>query len=283
MKLDTMMFSTVIVGLILYLIIPANKEPEISIKTVAPAERVDQMKKADDKSKYIHAGADELYPDEGYDQDGWSNRGYMSAAEMNGSHLNGDANKLQKLVRRKISEKEKFVAQIAYQSKELSVRFDVPASIIAAQAILESGYGTSRLAVVANNLFGHMGGKTKDSRGITGSIKAYDKNINGHTITYGFRIYESKWWSIWNHAKLLSETYGHRKLNISNKRDAWLAALCGCSDNRMLASDAKKLADNGGFLYASACAWPASDSVTSRYISELRYIIKSYNLEKLDE
>jgi hypothetical protein len=51
----------------------------------------------------------------------------------------------------------------------------------------------------------------------------------------------------------------------------------------MLASDSKRLADKGGYLYASACAWPASDGVTSRYVSELRIIINSYNLEKLDE
>jgi hypothetical protein len=51
----------------------------------------------------------------------------------------------------------------------------------------------------------------------------------------------------------------------------------------MLASDSKKLADKGGYLYASACAWPASDGFTSRYVAELRHIINSYNLSTLDE
>jgi hypothetical protein len=50
----------------------------------------------------------------------------------------------------------------------------------------------------------------------------------------------------------------------------------------MLASDSNKLAANGGYLYASSCAWTAKDGVTSRYVAELQYIIKKYNLEKLD-
>jgi hypothetical protein len=128
-----------------------------------------------------------------------------------------------------------------------------------------------------------MGGKTETSRGISGSVKAYDKNINGKTISYNFRKYESRWWSMWNHVQLLNKTYAPRLINIPNKREAWLAAICGCNDSRMLASDSKRLADKGGYLYASACAWPASDGVTSRYVAELRHIINSYNLENLDE
>jgi flagellum-specific peptidoglycan hydrolase FlgJ len=233
--------------------------------------------------KYIHAGADELYPDVGYDEDGWSKRGYMSTSEFHGHHLKGDQEKLARLRTRIGKERQAFIDEISKNAKDLAIKFNVPASIIAAQAILESGYGTSRLAIVANNLFGHMGGKTETSRGISGSVKAYDKNINGKTISYHFRKYESRWWSMWNHVQLLNKTYAPRLINIQNKREAWLAAICGCSDSRMLASDSKRLADKGGYLYASACAWPASDGVTSRYVAELRHIINSYNLANLDE
>ena len=235
------------------------------------------------KHKLLHAGSEEVYPDMGYDEDGWSLRGYMSSKEFHGSHLNGDPVKMEKLRKRISKERQLFIDDISKNSKDLAKKFNIPASIIAAQAILESGYGTSRLANIANNLFGHMGGPTETSRGISGSVKAYDKNINGKLIRYSFRKYESRWWSMWNHAVLLEKTYAPRLINIPNKREAWLAAICGCSDSRMLASDSKKLADKGGYLYASACAWPASDGVTSRYVAELRTIIESYNLISLDE
>ncbi len=164
--------------------------------------------------KYIHAGADELYPDVGYDEDGWSKRGYMSTSEFHGHHLKGDQEKLARLRTRIGKERQAFIDEISKNAKDLAIKFNVPASIIAAQAILESGYGTSRLAIVANNLFGHMGGKTETSRGISGSVKAYDKNINGKTISYNFRKYESRWWSMWNHVQLLNKTYAPRLINI---------------------------------------------------------------------
>lgn len=251
----------------------------VSNKMIETKPIVDKPK----EQEYLHAGSDEIYPDMGYDEDGWSKRGYMSTSEFHGSHLNGNQEKLAKLRTRISKERQAFIDDISKNAKDLANKFNVPASIIAAQAILESGYGTSRLANVANNLFGHMGGKTETSRGISGSVKAYDKNINGKTISYHFRKYESRWWSMWNHVQLLNKTYAPRLINISNKREAWLAAICGCSDSRMLASDSKKLADKGGYLYASACAWPASDGVTSRYVAELRHIINCYNLAKLDE
>jgi flagellum-specific peptidoglycan hydrolase FlgJ len=286
MKTFNVSLFMLVVTIVAYCIVERPREKAIDYKT-SVSERSHSSGKMISREpvehKHIHAGADELYPDVGYDEDGWSKRGYMSTSEFQGSHLKGDQEKLAKLKTRIGKERQAFVDDISKNAKDLSAKFNIPASIIAAQAILESGYGTSRLAVVANNLFGHMGGKTKDSRGITGSIKAYDKNINGHTISYGFRIYESKWWSMWNHVQLLNKTYAPRLINTPNKREAWLAAICGCSDSRMLASDSKRLADKGGYLYASACAWPASDGVTSRYVAELRHIINSYNLSKLDE
>ncbi len=280
-----------VVAIAAYFIIdePIKKEHDYSASIAERSHVSNKMIEAKpivDKSKeqeYLHAGSDEIYPDMGYDEDGWSKRGYMSTSEFHGSHLKGNQEKLAKLRTRISKERQAFIDDISKNAKDLSAKFNVPASIIAAQAILESGYGTSRLANVANNLFGHMGGKTETSRGISGSVKAYDKNINGKTISYHFRKYESRWWSMWNHVQLLNKTYAPRLINIPNKIEAWLAAICGCSDSRMLASDSKRLADKGGYLYASACAWPASDGITSRYVAELRHIINSYNLAKLDE
>jgi flagellum-specific peptidoglycan hydrolase FlgJ len=286
MKTFNVSFFLLVVTIVAYCIVERPTEKAIDYNT-SVAERSHSNGKMISREpvehKHIHAGADELYPDVGYDEDGWSKRGYMSTSEFQGSHLKGDQEKLARLRARIIKERQAFIDDISNNAKDLTSKFNVPASIIAAQAILESGYGTSRLANVANNLFGHMGGPTETSQGISGSVKAYDKDINGKTISYHFRKYESRWWSMWNHVQLLNKTYAPRLINIPNKREAWLAAICGCSDSRMLASDSKRLADNGGYLYASACAWPASDGVTSRYVAELRIIINSYNLEKLDE
>jgi flagellum-specific peptidoglycan hydrolase FlgJ len=289
MKFNASLFMLV-VAIVAYFIVdePIKKEQDYSASIAERSHVSNKMietKPIVDKPKeqeYLHAGSDEIYPDMGYDEDGWSKRGYMSTSEFHGSHLNGNQEKLAKLRTRISKERQSFIDDISKNAKDLANKFNVPASIIAAQAILESGYGTSRLANVANNLFGHMGGKTETSRGISGSVKAYDKNINGKTISYHFRKYESRWWSMWNHVQLLNKTYAPRLINIPNKREAWLAAICGCSDSRMLASDSKKLADKGGYLYASACAWPASDGITSRYVAELRHIINSYNLANLD-
>jgi flagellum-specific peptidoglycan hydrolase FlgJ len=284
MKTFNMSLFMLVVTFVAYCIVENPEDKAIDYKdSVAERSHVSGKMISKEPIKYIHAGSDEEYPDVGYDEDGWSNRGYMSTSEFQGSHLKGNQEKLAKLLTRISKERQAFINDISKNAKDLSSKFNVPASIIAAQAILESGYGTSRLANVANNLFGHMGGPTETSRGISGSVKAYDKDINGKTISYSFRKYESRWWSMWNHVQLLNKTYASRLINIPNKREAWLAAICGCNDSRMLASDSKKLADNGGYLYASACAWAANDGITSRYVAELRNIINSYNLAKLDE
>ena len=76
--------------------------------------------------------------------------------------LNGNQEKLARLRTRISKERQKFIDEVSKNSIDLGKKFDIPASIIAAQAILESGYGTSRLANVANNLFGHMRDKSLD-------------------------------------------------------------------------------------------------------------------------
>jgi flagellum-specific peptidoglycan hydrolase FlgJ len=236
------------------------------------------------KNKFLHAGADEHYPDLGYDADGWSKRGYMSSDEMAGKHLKGDMQKLQRFEQRKAKVKRDFVDSMSRKAVRICRKFDVPPSILVAQAILETNYGTSRLCNVANNYFGHMSRDESTPRGIAGRLKAFDRNVAGKLKSYFFRVYESNWWSMWYHLHLLEDKYAQRKVSASSKREQYMAALCGCKDKRMLASDSKAEAERkGGFLYAGACAWTANDGVTSRYVNELRFIIKLHNLEKIDK
>jgi hypothetical protein len=232
---------------------------------------------------FIHAGAGEHYPAMGYDEDGWSCRGYMSSSEMRGEHLpKGDMIALQRLEQRKAKVRKDFVDSMSKKAVRICRHYDIPPSILVAQAILESNYGTSRLSNTANNLFGHMSGSTTPQKGIEGRMKAFDKNVAGKTKSYHFRMYETIWWSMHYHLKLIEGKYAYRLIKADSKRESYMAALCGCKDKRMLASDAMWQANNKGFLYAGACAWTAKDGVTSRYIAELRFIIQKHNLDKLD-
>lgn len=87
--------------------------------------------------------------------------------------------------------------------KELLRRVDVvPASLVLAQAALESGWGTSRFARKGNNFFGMRtydedvkgldpkqaeGFKVIKFKGIGASVRAYMKNLNTHDAYKNFR------------------------------------------------------------------------------------------------
>lgn len=62
---------------------------------------------------------------------------------------------------------EQYCAQYAEMARQQMRKYGVPASITLAQGLLESGYGSSYLAVVANNHFG---------------IKAYSRGWKGETV-----------------------------------------------------------------------------------------------------
>jgi flagellum-specific peptidoglycan hydrolase FlgJ len=227
----------------------------------------------------LYAGADELYPDMGYDADGWSLRGYMSSNEMKGKHLKS-ADALQRFEQRKAMVKRDFVDTMSRKALEICKESSLPPSILVAQAILETNFGTSRLKHLANNFFGHMYKGNLDSRGITGKLSAKDRTKEGKLRQYDFRVYASTWWSLKHHVQLLESKYKHRRIDADiPERERWMAALCGCTDSSMSYKDSKQ----AKYLYAGACAWKASDGKTSRYVAELRYIIRMYNLEKLDE
>jgi len=62
---------------------------------------------------------------------------------------------------------EEYCEKYSEMARKQMIKYGVPASITLAQGILESGYGSSYLAVVANNHFG---------------IKAYSRNWKGPTV-----------------------------------------------------------------------------------------------------
>lgn len=238
----------------------------------------DKPKPSINSTDFLHAGADEKYPHEGYDNNGWSLRGYMSSYEMAGKHCTShDA--LVRFELHKMRVKRDFVDSMADKVIDICNGTSVPPSIVCAQAIIETNFGTSRLKYLANNMFGHMYKGNINKPGIVGKIKAFDKNVNGNIKEYNFRVYSSVWWSMKHHIELLEGNYKEaRVMQDITEREQWMGALCKCKTSEMLARDSKR----SSYLYAGACAWEAKDGKTSRYVAELRFIIKLYNLEKLD-
>jgi len=80
---------------------------------------------------------------------------------------------------------------------ELGRRVDaVPPSLAIAQAALETGWGTSRAAQRAQNMFGHMayggGAPTKPFASLAEAVESYVHNLNIHRAYSGFRELRSK-------------------------------------------------------------------------------------------
>lgn len=95
--------------------------------------------------------------------------------------------------------KQRFIQQVAPEAQAMQNTYHVKASVTIAQAILESQWGTSKLASQYHNLFG-IKGTGANSREMT--TKEY---INGKWIvTKGrFRVYDSWSDSIKDHTKLM--------------------------------------------------------------------------------
>ena len=106
-----------------------------------------------------------------------------------------------------MNEKE-FIEMIGPMAMSDMQQSGILASITTAQACLESGYGSTELAVNANNLFGmkcSLSGNTWDSvwDGVskyTKQTKEQDKNGNEYTVTADFRKYPDILTSIKDHS-----------------------------------------------------------------------------------
>lgn len=89
-------------------------------------------------------------------------------------------------------------------------KYGIPASVKMAQAMIESGVGTSYLARNANNFFG-----IKKGRGWTGEIEWRhddDYDSKGRRIKSPFRKYRSGWYSWRDHSVFLSTNQRYSRL-----------------------------------------------------------------------
>ncbi|WP_162255664.1 LysM peptidoglycan-binding domain-containing protein, partial [Liquorilactobacillus uvarum] len=146
-----------------------------------------------------------------------------------------------------------FLNQILEGSIESWTKYKVLPSLTAAQAILESGWGTSSLASEYHNLFGIKAGTSWTGKTVTLATQEYYSG-SYHTVYATFRAYNNDSESIVDHAKLLADN--SRYSNLIGEKDSSTAAT--------------KIYQDG---YATDIS----------YASKLKSIISTYDLNAWDE
>ena len=185
-------------------------------------------------------------------------RQWLTYNEWRGKHCR--SNKQRKAFKKwKKREMDSFIDYMCIAAIDESKVFpDIPPELIVAQAILESNFGKSRLAVEGNNLFGHKyRGKDKHL-----FIIAADDSPNDR-----FTKYRSLWFSIRNHTKLLMKKYRNR-ISHQPTLGRWLYALCG----GMTVEQSKRWRVKGNSVYATSCMTEVC------YSQKLRNVINVYSL-----
>jgi hypothetical protein len=214
----------------------------------------------------VYAGRSEESPEGGegvYDKNGLPNhRKWLTHREWRGRHIKGDT--LKRFKKWKVVHIESFIKFLGKEiQKECTVFPDLVPSVIIAQAITESNFGLSRLAVTGNNLFGHKYRGQKEGFLVAADDSPTDK----------FTKFKSQWFSIRSHSYLLNGKYKKRIKDTQFEMTDWLYALCG----GLTVKRSKKWVKEGGTVYATSCMTPIC------YAEKLRRVIKFYKLEKFDK
>lgn len=227
------------------------------------------------KGELVHAGRfDEVPSDSKYDSKGLPvGRKWLTASEWQGKHLKNPIDKsiFKDWKVKHVNSFLDYISHAAVDEVKVPEYNKIPASLISAQAILESGFGLSRLAVNANNLYGHKCHSCPDS---VDFIVAHDDDPDDR-----FRVKSSRWISIRDHSKLLMSKYFHRiPVNRQANPDIkdWLDALCNCG-RELSVEKAKKAKQEGEYSYATSCY------TGEGYALKIMNYIKTYKLDKLDE
>ena len=149
-----------------------------------------------------------------------------------------------------------FIASIGEQSRKIAWDNDLYASVMIAQAILESGSGSSRLSKPPNNnLFGIKGSYQGES--VSLPTQEDDGTGNCYTITAQFRKYPSTAESLQDYADLLTKT------------------------NAAYYAPARK---SNAKTYVEACDYLQGHYATgTQYSRSLQSLITTYDLTQYDE
>ena len=243
----------------------------------------------------VYAGRTDRAPLSKYDWNGTpiGNRKWLSQTEWKGKHISKSKlskeekslmlNRFKKWKKKEIEDFITYLSKAAVEESNLHGN-KFPASLVIAQAILESNYGKSKLYNLANNVFGHKyRGKNKKDRARF-MIAADD------SPTDKFSLFRSKWFSIRAHSKLLLSKRYKSRVKGKPTLDKWLNALCGGMTSKeslkfVVGSGKAEVRKSwkGGSVYATSCFKRALLNKEGKcYGEKLRAIINMYDLEKFD-
>jgi uncharacterized FlgJ-related protein len=199
-------------------------------------------------------------------------RYWMTSSEWHGKHIKkmpiNNAKKRMLLTRFKTWKQlhiKTFIDEMLKAAvKEHETFPEIPPSLIVAQAILETNFGLSKLAIVGNNYFGHKyRGSNPDAYLVAADDSPKDR----------FTKYKSTWYSLRHHTRNVLMRLYYARCNGSNDLNSWLNALCGA----ITAEESKKFVDAGNYVYATSCM------TETCYSHKLKNIIQDYNLDIFDE
>ena len=167
---------------------------------------------------------------------------------------------------RALTDNEKFIEEIGAMARADMAKSGICAAVTVAQAILESGWGKSDLAVKANNIFGmkcSLSGNTWPGSTWDGK-SAYNKSTGEYysgsytTVKADFRKYGSWAESVADHSAYLAGARNGSALRY--------AGLVGCTDYRRAAQIIK----NGGY------------ATSPDYVTKICNIVEQYNLVRFN-
>jgi len=212
--------------------------------------------------KSIWAGTKDKTPETQYNTMGLPvDRLWLTSKEWRGKHIPNHIVKSRFKAWKKIHIESFIKFFTAAAREESGVYKDIPPALYIAQAILESNFGLSRLAVTGNNLYGHKYHGKTDGFLVVNDDSPTDKFESG---------FKSQWHSIRSHSKLLMNRY-HKRIKGTPTLEKWLGALCGGNTP----AQSRKYRKKGGKVYATSCLCGEG------YGQKLKRIIKYYNLENI--
>ena len=167
---------------------------------------------------------------------------------------------------RPLTDNEKFIEEIGAMARADMAKSGICAAVTVAQAILESGWGKSDLAVKAKNIFGmkcSLSGNTWPGSSWDGK-SSYNKSTGEYysgsytTVKADFRVYKSWAESVADHSAYLAGAKNGSALRY--------AGLVGCTDYRKAAQIIK----NGGY------------ATSPDYVTKICNIVEQHNLVRFN-
>lgn len=161
----------------------------------------------------------------------------------------------QQALKQEQKEKREFIEAIAPEAQKMQKKYHVYASITMAQAILESDWGTSKLASDYHNLFGIKG------TGSNSKVLNTKEYVNGEWVTIKgrFRVYSSWAASIKDHTQLMLNGTAYNNENY------------------------KAVVEAKSYQAAAKALQKAGYATDPDYAKKLINVIKTYHLYNYDE